>query len=136
YPQNAPFQETPQPSSPQTPISDQRRALMQASLGSSSSQDDSGGLPLNVMNGGQQISPEQIQQLISAYGKSGMQSAGGQPHLAQLAASFGNSNASARLNQLPPQSQEDAYASQQQPTVPPQQARLQTHATSPRPMQH
>src|SRR5204863_6297203 len=66
YPQNTPFQETPQPSSPQTPIPDQRRALMQASLGSSSSQDDSGGLPLNVMNGGQQISPEQVQQLISA----------------------------------------------------------------------
>ena len=136
YPQNIPFPETPQPSSPQTPIPDQRRALMQASLGSSSSQDDSGGLPLNVVNGGQQqISPEQIQQLISAYGKSGMQSAGGQPDLAKLAASFGNSNASARLNQLPPQSQEDAYASQQQPTVLPQQARLQTNSTYPRQMQ-
>src|SRR5213080_3461505 len=83
---------------PQTPIPDQRRALMQASLGSSSSQDDSGGLPLNLMNGGQQISPEQMQQLISAYGKSGMQSAGGQPDLAKLAASLGTSNASPRLN--------------------------------------
>jgi protein involved in polysaccharide export with SLBB domain len=135
YPQNVPFQETPQPSSPQTPITDQRRALMQASLGSSSSQDDSGGLPLNVVNGGQQqISPEQIQQLISAYGKSGMQSTGGQPDLAKLAASMGTSNASPRVSQLP-QSQEEAYAGQQQPTVLPQQARLQTNSMYPRQQQ-
>jgi protein involved in polysaccharide export with SLBB domain len=126
YPQNVPLQEAPQPSSPQTPIPDQRRALMQASLGSYTSQDNSGGLPLNVVNGGQQqISPEQIQQLISAYGKSGAQSTGGQPDLAKLAASLGNSNASPRLNQLP-QSQEEAYASQQLPTILPQQTRLQT----------
>jgi protein involved in polysaccharide export with SLBB domain len=135
YPQNIPFQETPQPSSPQTPIPDQRRALMQASLGSSTGQDDSAGLPLNVMNGGQQqISPEQIQQLISAYGKSGTQSAGGQPDLAKLAASLGNSNAPPRLNQLP-QSQEEAYASQQQATILPQQSRLETNSTYPRQMQ-
>jgi len=135
YPQNIPFQETPPPSSPQTPIPDQRRALMQASLGSSTGQDDSSGLPLNVVNGGQQqISPEQIQQLISAYGKSGAQSAGGQPDLAKLAASLGNSNASPRLSQLP-QSQEEAYASQQQPTILPQQARLQTNSTYPGQMQ-
>jgi protein involved in polysaccharide export with SLBB domain len=135
YPQNVPFQETPQPSSPQTPIPDQRRALMQASLGSSTSQDDSGGLPLNVVNGGQQqISPEQIQQLISAYGKSGMQSASGQPDLAKLAASLGASNASPRVNQLP-QSQEEAYASQQQSMILPQQTRLETDSTYPRQMQ-
>ena len=135
YPQNVPFQETPQPSSPQNPIPDQRRALMQASL-DSSSQDNSGGLPLNAVNGGQQqISPEQIQQLISAYGKSGMQSAGGQPDLAKLAASFGNGNSSPRLNQMP-QSQEEAYASQQQqPTNLPEQARLQTDSVYPRQMQ-
>jgi protein involved in polysaccharide export with SLBB domain len=122
---NLPQQENPQPSTPQTPLNnDQRRALLQASMGEPTDQ-DSDGLPLDAVTGGQQqISPEQIQQLVSAYG--GGQSAtggGGQPDITKLAGALGNGNTASRTSQVP-QSQEERYY---QSTQLPQQARLETN---------
>ena len=100
---NLPPQENPTPSAPQNLDSDQTRQLMQASATSASGQ-DSGGLPFNAVMGDQtQLSPEQIQQLISTYGKGQMGSgAAGQGNPGALAG--GGS-----LNLGQPQSQEEAY---------------------------
>jgi protein involved in polysaccharide export with SLBB domain len=124
YP-NVPQQENPQPSTPQTPLNnDQRRAFLQASMVEPTDQ-DSDGLPLDAVTGGQQqISPEQIQQLVAAYG--GGQAAtgtGGQPDIAKLATALGNGSAASRTSQMP-QSQEESYY---QSTQLPQQARLESN---------
>src|SRR5215467_11352861 len=99
-----PPQQNPSPSAPQNLDNNQTRQLMQASATTSASSQDSGGLPFNAVMGDQtQLSPEQIQQLISTYGKGQMGSgAAGQGNLAALAG--GGS-----LNSGQPQSQEDAY---------------------------
>src|SRR6266496_488634 len=104
YAPNGPAPDNAQPASPQNPLStDQSRMLMQASLNGSSQ--NPGGLPFDAITGGsQQLSPEQIQQLIAAYGK-GQSPAGGQPDMTKLAAAIGANNAS----QQAPQSQEQAY---------------------------
>ena len=126
---NNPLQNSPGSPSPQAPLNnDQRRALLQASTGSAAGAEESGGLPLGVINS-QQISPEQIQQLVSTYGKgqaSGALTGGGQPDLAKLAAAMG-SGGTAMSGGQPAQSQEEAYSQQQQ--LFPQQARLEANYT-------
>jgi protein involved in polysaccharide export with SLBB domain len=122
---NVPQQQNPQPS-PQTPLNnDQRRALLQASMGQSGTDQDSGGLPLDAVTGGQQqISPDQVQQLVAAYsGGQAAAGAGGQPDVAKLAAALGNGNPASRVSQMP-QSQEESYY---QSIQLPQQARLETN---------
>jgi len=125
YPFNGPPQG---PTSPQT--TDPRRALLQANTGSPSGDQNSQGLPLNAL-GGQQISQDQIQQLIAAYGGKGQIAAamagGGQPDLGKLAAAAMGSNGSSPAASQVPQSQEDAYNQfQQQQLTPPMQAKLDT----------
>ena len=98
--------QSPEPSSPQNQINtDQRRALMQASLGNSSSGQDSDGLPFDAVMGTSQpqLSSEQVQQLVNAYGK-GQAPTGtaGQADFGKLASAVGNGQG--------PQSQEQAYA--------------------------
>ncbi len=131
---NVPYQGNPQPSSPRSLPDDQRRALLQASMGDSgASQETPEGLPLNPINGSQQLSPEQIQQLINAYSKGGSAGAmsGGQPDIAKLAAAaMGSGGASASTQQMP-QSQEEDFNKQQQQTTLPQQARLNTNYPPP-----
>ncbi len=127
---NVPSQGNPE-TSPQSLPDDQRRALLQASLGDAgSSQENPQGLPLNVINGGQQISPEQVQQLVSAYSRSGSAGtlSGGQPDMAKLAAATLGSGGgpSSSPQQQMSQSQEDAFNRQPQTTLP-QQARLETN---------
>lgn len=100
-PRVPPDESTPQ--NRQVPSTDQRRALLQASTGTSSSQDQPAGLPLDALNP-QQISPEQIQQLISAYGQ-GQYGEGGRPDLSKLANGTATSDNNQQL-----QSQEDAYS--------------------------
>ena len=101
------------------------------------SSQDSGGLPLDALSGGsQQLSPEQIQQLITAYGKG--QVPGGLPDVGKLASAMGASASSAP--QQAPQSQEQAYMqsldaqrSTTEPRVPfspvPQERRYQARPT-------
>jgi protein involved in polysaccharide export with SLBB domain len=99
-------QSTP-PASPQDQINtDQRRALLQASMDGTTSTEDTTGLPFDaVAAGGSQPSPEEIQQLISTYGKGQMPSgAGGQPDIGKL-----SSGLSSNAAQQAPQSQEQAY---------------------------
>jgi protein involved in polysaccharide export with SLBB domain len=130
YGPNVPYPVNPQPSSPQSLPNDQRRALLQASLGDSGSNDQATqGLPFDAVTAGQQMSPEQIQQLISNYkGGSGGGLSGGQPDISKLAAAAlgSGSGASASAQQQMPQSQEDAFNKQQQNLLP-QQARLDTN---------
>lgn len=134
YSPNGPGQQNPQPYTPQTPPDDQRRTLLQASAGDSGTGDYPGGLPLNPINP-QQMSPEQIQQLVSAYGKgqSGGASSGAQPDLAKLTAAAMNTGSSPSDGNQPAQSQEEAFSRQQ--SVFPQQARLDTSFPSQRQMQ-
>jgi protein involved in polysaccharide export with SLBB domain len=101
-----PTQDNTPPTAPQTPVTtDQRRTLMQAST--SGSAQDSGGLPFDAVTGGnQQLTPDQIQQLISAYGKGQIPTgANGQPDIGKLTSGMG---ASGTVQQAP-QSQEQAY---------------------------
>jgi protein involved in polysaccharide export with SLBB domain len=128
--QNAPLnptlpqQQNIQPSAPQTPLNnDQRRSLLQASMGEPTDQ-DSGGLPIDAVTGGQQqLSPNQIQQLVAAYGGGQAASSGGQPDITKLTAALGNGNASANTAQRP-QSQEERYY---QSTQLPEQAKLENN---------
>ena len=131
YPQSNPVQQAPQPT-PEVPLTtDQRRVLMQASLNGSSSEGDSGGLPLDAVAGGSQISPEQIQQLVSAYGKGQLPAIGGQADLTKLA-SIGTSNVRGSASSLnPPQSQEDAFA-QQRDAMQPTALASESHYARPR----
>ena len=104
-----PLQQTPQPT-PEVPLTtDQSRVLMQASLNDSPSEGDSGGLPLDALAGGDQISPDEIQQLVNAYGKGQLPASGGQADLTKLA-SMETSNVRGRATSVkPPQSQEEAF---------------------------
>jgi protein involved in polysaccharide export with SLBB domain len=129
YLPNFPPQQNPQPSAPQNLQNDQTRQLMQASAIGATSGQDSGGLPFDAVVGGDQsqLSPEQIQQLISTYGKGQMGSAaGGQGNLGALA-----SGGAAGMGQ--PQSQEEAYYNSVQSGTYarsnqlPQQAKLETN---------
>jgi protein involved in polysaccharide export with SLBB domain len=114
YQPNTPFQNSPQ-STPQTPIqTDQTRTLLQANANGEDSVPT--GLPFDAVTGGdqQQLTPEQVQQLVTAYG--GQASTGGQPDVNRLAAALGNgtqgmagATSQNRGVQLP-QSQEEAYA--------------------------
>jgi protein involved in polysaccharide export with SLBB domain len=129
---NLPPQENPSPSAPQNLENDRTRQLIQASASNSTADQDSGGLPFDALAGDQtQLSPEQIQQLISAYGKGQTGSAGGQGNLAAL-----GSGGSRSLPQ--PSSQEEAYygATQSRAAQLPQQAKLETNTpfNSPRQM--
>src|SRR5215469_8062381 len=125
---NLPPQESPSPSAPQNLENDQTRQLMQASATSPASGQDSG-LPFDAVMGDQtQLSPEQIQQLISTYGKG--QTGSGAAGKGNLAA-FGGGRGS--LNPAPPESQEEAYYGSTQldtysrsPQLP-QQAKLETN---------
>lgn len=103
----------PTPSQPQNQINtDQRRALLQASA---SANEDTGGLPFDAVTGGAaqpQLSSEQIQQLVSAYGNGQLPGGiAGQPNLGKLASALGGN---ATQQQTPPQSQEQAYMQQNQ----------------------
>lgn len=103
---NFPPQENPPPSAPQNLENDQTRQLLEASATGSPSGQDSGGLPFDAVMGDQtQLSPEQIQQLISAYGGKGQMGSGtaGQGNLAALGGGGGS------LNPGQPASQEQAY---------------------------
>ena len=118
YTPSGPQQQAPTPSQPQNQInSDQRRALVQASM---SGNENTGGLPFDAVTGSNtQLSPDQMQQLISSY-KSGQLGTGasGQPDVAQLASALkGNTAAQPSA----PESQEQAYmqaSERTQPTLP------------------
>jgi protein involved in polysaccharide export with SLBB domain len=122
-----PSQPNQQPTAPQNPINnDQRRALLQASTDGNGNAAAPEGLPLDAVAGGaqQQLSPEQIQQLVSAYGSGQLAGAGGQPDLSKVAAMLGRGGATGALpaqNPQLPQTQEEAYA---QTLQSPQQANL------------
>jgi protein involved in polysaccharide export with SLBB domain len=125
---NLPLQQNPAPAAPQNLENDQTRQLMAASAITPSSLQDSGGLPFDAVVGNQtELSPEQMQQLISAYGKGQLGSAaGGQANLAALAG-----GGSRNLAQSPSSQEEAYYASKQldansRSTQPPQQAKLET----------
>ena len=77
YTPNMPTQETPTPAQPQNQISpDQRRALLQASMNGAS--EETGGLPFDAVTGGNtQLTPEQVQQLMSQYGGKQLPNTGG-----------------------------------------------------------
>jgi protein involved in polysaccharide export with SLBB domain len=127
-----PLNGLPQNNSPSLPPSstDQRRALLQANAGDSTTDQGPEGLPLNAVGSGPQISQEQIQQLISTYGGKGQlasaMAGGGQTDFAKLAAAAMSSNAKSPVASPVPQSQEDAYNQLLQATAPPMQARLET----------
>jgi protein involved in polysaccharide export with SLBB domain len=123
YGPNTPSQENPQPSAPQL-NNDQRRALLQASMGQSGSSQDSEGLPFDAVTGGQQqMNPEQIQQLAANYGVQLSPKPSGQPDMAKMMAAMGNNNNS-NFPTNAPQSQEDAYY-QSHPL--PEEAKLETN---------
>ena len=123
------FQNTPQP--PTNLNNSQQRSLLQASLGNvESGQDENYGPPLNVVNG-QAASTDQLEQVLNS----------GSPQLAALAAAqsgqsgMGNpfAGASTIANTpatVAPQSQEEAYARQQQ-LLAPQQSRLEARLAPP-----
>ena len=123
---NLPPQQNPPPAAPQN-LEDQTRQLIQASATTSTSGPNSGGLPFDAVMGDQtELSPEQIQQLISTYGKGQTGSAaGGQANFAALASGGSRS--------LAPESQEEAYFSPTQRDTYsnsaqlPQQAKLDSH---------
>lgn len=123
YPQN----NFPQPSSPQIPLNtDQSRTLMQAGLSNNGQDASSGGLPLDTLNGGQQLTSDQIQQLVSAYGKGQLSTAVQPQDLSKLAGTMGNGADSTGANASKrPQSQEEAYARERPPQMLPRQAPLQ-----------
>jgi len=101
-----PAQDNNAPATPQGPATgDQRRTLMQASMNGAAQ--DSGGLPFDAVTGGsQQLTPDQIQQLISEYGKGQIPTgANGQTDLGKLASAMGTSSPTQQV----PQSQEQAY---------------------------
>jgi protein involved in polysaccharide export with SLBB domain len=119
---------------PQSPLdNDQRRALLQASTAEPGGNQDSGGLPIDAVSGGQQMSPEQIRQLASSYGISQIPAGvGGQPDLTQLAASL---NGGARNNVVPqvPRSQEEAYFQNNRLPQPASETNFQPNFQSTRP---
>jgi protein involved in polysaccharide export with SLBB domain len=120
-------QQNPAPLAPQNQLNtDQTRALLQASANGTDSAPDTTGLPFDAVTGGgqQQLSPEQMQQLASAYGSGQLTGAGGQPDLTRVAALMGKAGTQTASNgpSNAPQSQEDAY---QQAAQSSQQARLQ-----------
>ena len=127
YPLNGPPQS---PTSPQT--NDPRRALLQASTSNPSNDQNPQGLPLNAL-GGQQISQDQIEQLVAAYGGKGQIGAaiaGGD--LAKLASGAMGSNGTSSPASQTAQSQEDAYNQQQQQFASsPMQAKLDTNYRAP-----
>lgn len=114
YQSNPPYQRSPQQNPPQQQInSDQTRTLLQASASATDSAPTTEGLPFDAVIGGQsQLSPEQIQQLISAYGSGQLPSGmSGQPDLSKLATALGKTGAtSGQTQNAAPQSQEQAYA--------------------------
>jgi polysaccharide biosynthesis/export protein len=123
-PQNNSPQTTPLPTSPQTPLNtDQSRTLIQASMSNGGQDAASGGLPLDAMTGGQQLSSDQIQQLVSAYSKGPLAGAAQPQDVNKLAGASRQS-----------QSQEEAYARQPSPEMLPQQASLQVPRERRRPM--
>lgn len=109
YGPNAPQQQAPLPSQPQNQInSDQRRSLMQASATAGENTD---GLPFDAITGGTQpqLSSEQIQQLMSAYGNGHLPAGlAGKADVGKLASALGGS----AQPQAQPQSQEQAYMQQ------------------------
>ncbi|HEV2699392.1 MAG TPA: SLBB domain-containing protein, partial [Terriglobales bacterium] len=125
---NSPSQENPQPSNPQNPNNnDQRRTLLQASAGQGSANQDTDGLPLDAVTGGQQMSPEQMQQLAAAYGKGQLSTTGGgQPDTSKLAAALGSGNGTGNASQRPLSQEEAYYQSSQLP----QQAKLESNYPS------
>jgi protein involved in polysaccharide export with SLBB domain len=132
-----PSPENSQPANPQAPLNnDQRRALLQASMGQGSSNQDSTGLPLDAVTGGQQqLSSEQVQQLAAAYGKGQLATGAGQPDISKLAATLGTGSANGSQSQQPASQEESYYQSAQLP----QQAKLETNYPTqefPRPHLH
>src|SRR5205814_65448 len=123
YGPNTPSQENPQPSAPQL-NNDQRRALVQASMGQGGSSPDSGGLPFDAVTGADQpqLSPEQMQQLAATYGVQLSPKSGGQSDLSKMMTTMGNNNSN--FPAQTPQSQEEAYY-QSHPL--PEQAKLETN---------
>ena len=102
---------------------------MQASTNGNDSTTEPQGLPFDAVTGGaqQQLSPEQVQQLVSAYGNGQLAGSGGQPDLSKVAAALGKGGSGgASSTQAPqiPQTQEEAYAQALQST---QQAKLDTN---------
>ena len=130
YSPNFPSQQNQQPPTQQNPLNnDQRRALLQASANGTDSGTEPQGLPFDAVTGGgqQQLSPEQVQQLVSAYGNGQLAGSGGQPDLSKVAAALGKGGSGgASSTQAPqiPQTQEEAYAQALQST---QQAKLDTN---------
>ena len=128
YGPNLPSQSAPPFTTPPNQMNDdQRRALLQASLGSSGGGEETQGLPFDAVTGGgnQQISSDQLQQLMSAYRSGQLPTNGaGMPDMAQLAALKGAGNAAPAQQ---PQSQEDAYMRSTQLT---QQASLETRPSA------
>lgn len=132
YQPNMPSGEGQPPSNPQNRINtDQTRTLMQASASPTDSMPDTDGLPFNAVTGGQsQLSPDQIQQLISTYGNGQIPpSLAGKVDVNKLATALGRTG-TPQAPQAPsaPQSQEDAYAQSRTGT---QQASLGSYALPP-----
>ncbi len=132
YQPNLPQQQNPAPSAPRQLNTDQTRALLQASASGTDSTPDSTGLPFDAVTGGgqQQLSPDQIQQLASAYGSGQLGSAGGQPDVNKLAALLGKGGNTTSSSGAPiaPQSQEEAYQRSLQSS---QQASIQSNYGAP-----
>lgn len=121
FPQQNPLQ-----NSPQSPLNnDQRRALLQAGMTEPGANADSGGLPIDAVSGGQQMSQEQIQQLASSYGISLPAGVGGQPDVNQLASSLNGGSRNNVATQVP-KSQEEAYFQNNNNRFP-EQAKLGTN---------
>lgn len=119
-----PLENNPQTTTPQSPLNnDQSRTLLQTSLGEPTDEEPSG-LPFNEATGGQQqISPSQIQQLLSAYSGGQLPSGVNQADLGKLASTMGtNGNPPSAAQQ--PQSQEERYYQSNQL---PQQAKLESN---------
>lgn len=123
-PQGVPPSGTPQPSAPQAPMTDQRRALLQASIAEPTDQ-DSDGLPFDAVTGGQQLNQNDMQQLAAAYTGNQLPAGnGGQPDVNKLAAAFGNGSGAAQ--QKKPQSQEERYYQESPLSQSPREAKLET----------
>jgi protein involved in polysaccharide export with SLBB domain len=104
------FQNTPQP--PSNLNNNQQRTLLQASLDNPQSGEDEGyGLPLNVVNG-QGSSSNQLQSVLNANPGQIGTTMGAQPGLGNPSGVLGNNGANGI--QGVPQSEEQAYANQQQ----------------------
>lgn len=118
--------------SPQNQINtDQSRTLMQASASRVDTAPDTDGLPFDAVTGGgqTQLSPDQVQQLMSAYGNGQIPPGlAGKVDVNTLASALGK-NGSPQAAQTPsaPESQEQAYAQSQQAT---QQASLGSYPLS------